>query len=137
MAQPTDGGPGIEVVYGHKMLNEIAFFHIGSGYEQRARNLDGRSPDWRAYVEAHGGLSQVEVKILERHRCPARARLREMELVRLHQPSTNRFGRSSFPSGILDGRPKGSKVRCACGAVDCFGAEVTASGRTPHGPGLS
>ena len=120
---------GNEVVYGHKMKNETAFFHIGSGTERRARSLTGRSSRWRAYVNAHGDPTQVEVTILERHHCPARARLREMELVELHQPATNGFGRSSIPAGILDGRPKGSTQRCACGAADCYGAEVTARER--------
>ena len=129
MADLGDNAPGSEVVYGHTMLAETAFFHIGSGSEQRAHNFVGRSPDWQTYVNARGGLSQVKVTILERHRCPARARLREMELVGSHQPSTNTFGRSSISSGILDGRPKGSKERCTCGAPDCYGAEATVRSR--------
>ena len=123
-----------EVVYGHRMANEKGFFHIGSGSEQRARNFTGRSSDWRSYVDARGSLAQVQVEILERHRCPARARLREMDLVKIHQPPTNRFGRSSHPEGILDGRPKGSKQRCTCGASDCYGAEVAARGRKTSQP---
>ena len=126
MGPGPDDVPGREVVYGHKMLTEAVFFHIGSGSEQRARNFRRRSPAWQDYVNARGGVSNVEVKILERHHCPARARLREMKLVSAHQPSTNSFGRSSVPSGILDGRPKGSKERCTCGAPDCYGAEVAA-----------
>ncbi len=114
-----------EVVYGHKMRNEADYFHIGSGSEQRARNLKKRSALWRGYVDTHGGSKHVEVVILERYNCPARARFREMELIAVHQPLTNTFGRSSIPAGILDGRPKGSRVRCACGALDCYGAEVT------------
>jgi hypothetical protein len=117
--------PG-EVVYGHKMKNETAFFHIGSGSEQRSQNFTQRSSHWKAYVGARGGQTQVEVQILERYHCPARSRLREMELVMLHQPATNSFGRSSIPAGILDGRPKRSTTRCACGALDCYGAEVMA-----------
>ncbi len=120
---------GLEVVYGLKMRNETTFFHIGSGSEQRARTHDGRSAHFRAYVDAHGGPTEIEVSILERHHCPARARLREMELVQQHQPATNSFGRSSIPAGILDGRPKGSKERCACGAQDCYGAEISARRR--------
>jgi hypothetical protein len=130
MAGPPGDSSGSEVVYGHRMRTEAGFFHIGSGSEQRARNFDGRSPAWQAYVNSHGGSTQIEVQILERHRCPARARLREMELVHDHQPATNTFGRSSIPSGIQDGRPKGSKKRCTCGAPDCYGAEVTA--RSPQ-----
>ena len=98
---------GSEVVYGHKIRNEADYFHIGSGSEQRARNFNGRSPSWQKYVDTHGGSKHIEVVILERHHCPARARLREMELVAVHQPSTNTFGRSSIPAGLLDGRPKG------------------------------
>jgi hypothetical protein len=121
--------PGLEVVYGHKMKSENAFFHIGSGSEKRAYNYIGRGAAWRSYVDAPGGRAQIEVVILERHHCPARARLREMELVGYHQPSTNTFGRLSTPAGILDGRPKGSKERCDCGAPDCYGAEVAAHHR--------
>ncbi len=115
---------GSEVVYGHKMRNEADYFHIGSGSERRARNLKGRSDLWQHYVDTHGGLKQIEVVILERYNCPARSRLREMELIAVHQSPTNTFGRSSIPAAILDGRPKGSKLRCACGAPDCYGAEV-------------
>ena len=121
--------PGDEVVYGHRMRGETGFFHIGSGSERRARTLINRSAPWKQYVAAHGGRSQVEVEILERYHCPARARLREMDLVNIHQPPTNRFGRSSTPDTILDGRPKGSTERCACGAPDCYGAEVAARNR--------
>jgi hypothetical protein len=120
---------GNEVVYGHKMRNEASYFHIGSGSERRARTLKGRSPAWQHYADSHGGSNDVEVVILERHHCPARARLREMELIAIHQPPTNTFGRSSIPAAILDGRPKGSKIRCACGAPDCYGAEVMARRR--------
>ena len=120
---------GSEVVYGHKMKNETDFFHIGSGSERRARSWNGRSALWRDYVDTHGGRKHIEVVILERHHCPARARLREMDLVAVHHPPTNRFGRLSIPAGILDGRPKGSKLRCACGAPDCYGAKVTARSR--------
>jgi hypothetical protein len=114
----------LNIVYGHKILTEPNYFHIGSGSEQRAKNFKGRSKEWRDYVEARGGVLQVEVKILERYICPARARLREMELVNLYQPTTNYFGRFSIPEGILDGRPKGSTQRCMCGAPDCYGAQV-------------
>src|SRR5262249_36601720 len=108
--------------------NEVGFFHIGSGPEERARTLTGRSPAWHQFVDAHGGVKRVEVVILERYRCPARARLREMQLVSIHQPSTNRFGRSSIPDAILDGHPKRSKSRCEFGAADCYGAELVARG---------
>ena len=122
--------PGREVVYAHKMQKETTFFYIGSGSEQRARNLNGRTPSWQAYVSSHGGIAQIEkpISILERHHCPARSRLREMEQIYLHQPETNdHHGRGKpFPDGIMDGRPKGSKERCACGAPDCYGAEVEA-----------
>jgi len=118
--------PGCEVVYGHRMRDEDGFFHIGSGSEQRARTLANRSALWQQFVDAHGGITLIEVEILERYHCPARARLREMELVNIHQPSTNRFGRSSTPPAILAGHPKGSTERCDCGAQDCYGAEVAA-----------
>jgi hypothetical protein len=117
---------GDVVVYGHRMQGESALFHIGSGSERRARTLTNRSVLWQNFVDAHGGGPRVEVIILEHHHCPARARLREMELVNIYKPSTNHFGRSSMPSAIKDGRPKGSKKRCDCGAADCYGAEVAA-----------
>jgi len=120
--------PG-EIVYGLTMRGEGTFFHIGSGSEQRAHSWTGRSARFRAYVEARGGPTQIELTTLERHHCPARARLREMELVKLHQPATNGFGRSSIPAGILEGRPKGSTERCCCGASDCYGAEVAVRNR--------
>jgi len=113
-----------EVVYGHRMRRTRALFHIGSGSERRARTLARRSALWQQFVQSHGGPAQVEVEILERHRCPARARLREMELVRIHQPPTNRFGRASIPGAILAGRPKGSGKRCRCGSPDCYGTEA-------------
>lgn len=122
--------PEEEVVYGHRICGESGFFHIGSGSEQRARTLMRRSALWQQFVEARGGIARVEVSILERHRCPARARLREMELVRLYRPSTNVFGRSSTPAAILAGRPKGCRERCQCGAPDCYGAEVAARAGT-------
>ena len=115
---------GNEVVYAHRMKSEPKLFHIGSGSERRAHMVTGRSFRWRAYVDAQGGSTQVEVTILERHHCPARARLREMQLVKLHQPVTNGYGRTSIPQGILDGRPKGKTTRCACGAADCYEAEL-------------
>ena len=118
--------PSCEVVYGHRMRGEAKFFHIGSGSEQRARALTKRSTLWRRFVADHGGVTQVVVEIIERHRCPARARLREMELVSQHRPSTNVFGRSSTPPSILAGHPKGSSERCHCGAPDCYGAEASA-----------
>jgi hypothetical protein len=120
---------GSEVVYGFKMPNESKFFHIGSGSERRAHNFTQRNTTVRSYIEARGGTSQVQVTIIERHQCPARARIREMELIGLHQPVTNTFGRSSIPAGILNGRPKGSKERCRCGATDCYGAEVCSRNR--------
>ena len=117
---------GQKVVYAHHIKGESAYFHIGSGSEKRARALKERSPIWRAHVDMRGGLSHVEVTILERYRCPARSRLREMELINLHQPITNEFGGTSIPPAILDGRPKGSSSRCVCGATDCYGAELAA-----------
>lgn len=78
---------GSEVVYGHRMSTEAGYFHIGSGSERRARDLRRRGAPWRDYVGARGGPEHVVVKILERHRCPARARLREMELVAEYQPT--------------------------------------------------
>ena len=120
---------GDEVVYGHRMRDEGAFFHIGSGSERRARTLTRRGRPWQQYVDAHGGMERIEVEILERHHCPARARLREMELVNIQQPSTNQFGRSSTPAAILAAHPKGYTERCHCGAPDCYGAEVAARSR--------
>ena len=118
-----------EVVYGHKLRGDSQIFHIGSGSEQRARTLTSRSATWKKFVSAHGGVARIEVAILERHRCPARARLREMELIHAHQPPTNLIGRSSVPPAIRGGHPKGSSERCRCGAPDCYGAEVVARSR--------
>ena len=116
-----------EVVYGHRIQGEDRYFHIGSGSEQRARHLAGRSSLWRKFVTSRGGIARIVVEIIERHRCPARARIREMELVYLHQPLTNTFGRRRpFPTSIMAGRPKGAKERCACNAPDCYGAEIAA-----------
>jgi hypothetical protein len=120
---------GPEVVYGHRIGNSKAFFHIGSGSLRRARNLARRSSLWQKFVDARGGMAEVVVEILECHHCPARARLREMELVKLYQPSTNVFGRSSIPGSILAGHPKGTNKRCECSAQDCYGAEVAAHRR--------
>ncbi len=122
---------GLDVVYGHRMRGQGVLFHIGSGSEQRARTLTNRSSLWQQFVGARGGIAQIEVEILERHLCPARARLREMELVRLHQPATNVFGRASIPPSILAGHPKGSSDRCNCRAPDCYGAEVGARSGSP------
>ena len=116
-----------EVVYGHRIQGDDSYFHSGSGSEHRARHLAGRSSLWRTFVTSRGGIAQIMVEIIERHRCPARARIREMELVYLQQPSTNTFGRRRpFPPSIVAGRPKGSKERCACNAPDCYGAEIAA-----------
>jgi hypothetical protein len=50
-----------------------------------------------------------------------------MELVNFHHLIPNTFGRRRpFPVSIEAGYPKGSKKRCACGAPDCYGAEIGA-----------
>lgn len=128
LTSPSGSAPsrGSYVVYGHKIRGEADYFHIGSGLERSARNWARRSTQWKEYVRDHGGTDAIQISILERHDCPARARLREMELIGQLQPTTNTFGRSSIPPGILDGRPKGSKQRCKCGAPDCYGAELNA-----------
>lgn len=119
--------PVSNVVYAHGISGDSGWFHIGSGSEQRARTLTNRSSEWHRFVDEHGGASSVRVEILERLACPARARLREMQLIGIHQCATNKFGRSSIPPAILDARPKGAKERCACGSPDCYGNEVRGS----------
>ena len=109
-------------VFGHCLPGASEWFHIGSGRPGRAYRQP-RTVLWTEYLEANG--RRYEVHILEVHRCPARARLREMELVRQHRPPTNIVGvRTPIPAKILDGTLKGRQERCRCGAPDCYGAEL-------------
>lgn len=107
-----------QIVYGHRFPNEETLFHIGSGTYRRAL-----SPVRGAQWETHVGDSDVEVLILEIYECPARARLREAELITLHQPSTNHHHRTGPHRQVLAGYNK-QGMRCACGAADCYGQEV-------------
>lgn len=120
-------GLGNQLVYGHRMPGETEYFHIGSGPKRRAVSGE-RTTAWKDYVDHRGG-GKYHVEILERYHCAARARLREMQLIGLHQPVTNEFGRLSIPPGIQNGHVKRTGKRCSCGAPDCYGAELTARGR--------
>jgi hypothetical protein len=106
-----------QVVYGHYASDSEQPFHIGSGTIQRAFS-NVRSAEWRRWA-ARG----YEVKILERHACPARARLREALLIESYQPVTNVHHRSGPHRQVMRGFTKRG-LRCDCGAEDCYGREA-------------
>jgi hypothetical protein len=111
-----------EVVYAHFAPGAEKPLHVGSGRLERALST-ARGGPWRRYVDKIGG--RYEVRILERHSCPARARLREGELIAALQPETNVHHRNGPHRQVLRGFTKGG-ARCACGAPDCYGAEAAA-----------
>ncbi len=106
-----------QIVYGHYTPGSEQPFHIGSGTMQRAFS-DVRSAEWRR-LAARG----YEVEILERHACPARARLREALLIESHQPVTNVHHRSGPHPQVMRGFTKRG-LRCDCGAEDCYGRKA-------------
>jgi hypothetical protein len=106
-----------QVVYGHYAPGSEKPFYIGSGTMQR-KGRRGRSPEWRR-LAARG----YAVKILERHACPARARLRKAQLIESHQPEANVHHRSGPHPQVLRGFTKRG-LRCDCGADDCYGREA-------------
>jgi hypothetical protein len=61
--------------------------------------------------------------ILEIHACPARARLREAQLIAEHQPVTNYHHKNGPNKQVLEGFTKRG-ARCCCGAADCYGQEA-------------
>src|SRR6056297_1773999 len=104
-----------QLVYAHRFPGETAIFHIGSG--PYSRSLKGeRGKPWLEHV----GERDVEVDILETHECPARARLRESQLIHDYQPITNIHHRRGPHPRVLGGYTKKGD-RCDCGAVDCYG----------------
>lgn len=111
-----------QVVYGHRFPGDAKLFHIGSGTYSRALSKRRKSC-WREYV----GDRDVEVVILENHECPARARLRECELVAELKPLTDEHDASGPSEQVLRGFIKDG-VRCACGAKDCYGVEAAKLG---------
>ena len=71
----------------------------------------------------HVGDRDVEVVILERHECPARARLRAAELVAELKPKADQDCADGPNRQILRGLDSDGH-RCACGAKDCYGEEA-------------
>lgn len=111
-----------QVVYGHRFPGDAKLFHIGSGTYRRA--LSKRpNKSWREYV----GDRDVEVVILEKHACPARAKLRECELVAELKPITDEQRASGPSKQVLRGFIEDG-VRCACGSKDCYGQEAVKLG---------
>lgn len=110
--------PEPQIVYGHRFPGEELFFHIGSGTYRRALRPE-RGVPWCEYV----GDQDVEVVVIETHVCPARARLREAELIAQLQPTTNHHHKNGPNRQVLRGNTK-SGIRCDCGADDCYGKEA-------------
>lgn len=108
-----------EVVYAHKNALSGELFHIGSGKIDRAFSVQ-RGAKWLAYVTT---LDSYEVEILEYHHCPARARLREAELIFELQPKTNIHHRKGLHRQALRGFTKRGDP-CSCKAPDCYGLEA-------------
>ena len=107
-----------QIVYGHRFPEDVTYFHIGSGTYKRALS-PVRGASWIQHV----GDRDVEVVVLEVYQCPARARLREAELINLHQPITNHHHKNGPHKQVLAGYTK-QGTRCACGAADCYGEEA-------------
>jgi hypothetical protein len=109
--------PEPQIVYGHRFPGEQELFHIGSGTYARALRPE-RGTEWRIHV----GERDVEVVVLEIHGCPARARLREAELIAELKPLTNFHHKHGPHPQVLRGFTKRG-VRCDCRAPDCYGRE--------------
>lgn len=107
-----------QIIYGHRFPGDDELFHIGSGTYSRAL-----SPVRGAQWIAHVGDNDVEVVILETHECPARARLREAELIAELRPVTNHHHRDGPNRQVLRGFTKRG-TRCDCDAKDCYGREA-------------
>lgn len=108
-----------EVVYYHLNPQTNEVFHIGSGSLARAFS-DVRGKPWQDYVS---NLKSYEVRVVERHTCPARARLREAELIHEMQPVTDLHHRNGPHMQLLRGFTKAG-LRCDCNATDCYGREA-------------
>lgn len=96
-----------QIVYGHRFPGEEQVFHIGSGTYSRALRPE-RGAGWQEYV----GDRDVEVVVLEIHTCPARARLREAQLILEHKPVTNHHHKDGPHKQVLRGFTKRG-LRCA------------------------
>jgi hypothetical protein len=107
-----------QIVYGHKFPGEDDVFHIGSGTYTRALRPE-RGGGWKEHV----GNRDVEVLILETHGCPARARLREAELIAALKPVTNYHHKDGPNRQVVRGFTKRGN-RCDCGADNCYGREA-------------
>lgn len=107
-----------QIVYGHRFPNSESLFHIGSGTYKRALRPE-RGKKWRDHV----GDRDVEVIVLEIHQCPARARLREAQLISEHQPATNYHHKEGPNQQVLRGYTKRGD-QCDCGAENCYGREA-------------
>lgn len=108
-----------EVVYFHRHAISGAVFHIGSGKIDRAFSAQ-RGVEWLKFTSE---LDSYEVEIVEYHQCPARARLREAELIFALQPLTNLHHRKGPHRQVLRGFTKGGQ-RCDCKAPNCYGLEA-------------
>jgi len=117
-----DTPPEPQIVYGHRFPGDSELFHIGSGTYSRALRPE-RGAQWRQHV----GTRDVEVVLLEVHHCPARARLREAELIFDLQPATNTHHKGGPNRQVLRGFTKRGE-RCDCGAQDCYGQEALNNG---------
>lgn len=111
-----------QVVYGHRFPGEEEIFHIGSGTYRRAVKPE-RGAAWKEHV----GDRDVEAVILEVHACPARARLREAQLIAERKPSTNYHHKNGPNRQVLRGYTKRG-LRCECGSDDCYGVEAANCG---------
>lgn len=117
-----------QIVYGHRFTQHSDVFHIGSGTYKRALS-PVRSAAWAQHV----GVRDVEVVVLEVYQCPARARLREAELIAQHKPATNHHHKTGPHPQVLAGFTKKGE-HCNCGASDCYGAYVAASSKSSDAP---
>ena len=107
-------------VVGYRLISTETYVHIGSC----ALTRTVQPPNLLAWERCVGVQdSQIEVDFIELHCCPARARLRAMELIGEYQPQTNFHGRYGIPPAIEMGLTKAG-LPCTCGAPDCYGAEV-------------
>ena len=100
MIRLADPNYPAQVVYGHRLADTELIVSIGPGTLARALQPE-RSPEWQAYVNDR----DVEVVILEQHACPARARLREAELIAERRPILNRHHLQGPHRQVLRGSP--------------------------------
>ncbi len=106
------------VVFAHRLPGTSGYFFIGSGPPDHAFRPQ-RDEIWNAITS----VDPYEIVVLERHACPARARLREAELVHQHQPSANVRFREGPDAETLGGYIAPGE-RCDCSAPECHGREA-------------